>query len=981
MMSGPSRIICILSVVVLVSIVILGASSSTDAKEIARFQQDGVSFILYDDDTVILYDYHRSDIIIPSTVTYEGSEYTVTKISSGAFSEPGLISVYVPGTFRTLEPYTFNGCSDLRMVTLGEGVESISNCFKSCGKLESVHLPSTMKSIRNSFENCGSLSEITVSGSNPNLMAIDNVLFSKDGSTLHYYACGKTDVSYTLPSSVTTIGDRAISYNSYLQELRLNDGLTSIGIDSISSCSALSRIQISSTVDDIDIPFARSCASLESIDVSASNNTYASVDGVLFDKNLTTLLRYPPALPNDVYDVPYGVYKLEDYSFSGSHKMVVDLPGSLEDIDSMCFFSSEIRDITIPASVLSIGDRAFYDSCLETVTFEGVPGNISYSFPVRTDSLTEFYHVGKVPLEGLVGNGTTITYQQGIGQDPVYDMGILDLVYDLHSDLTAEVVGFNTLDVVIPENISYNGNTYTVDSIEDRLFERSGIRSVSIPGTIRDIGYMMFWQCSDLRSVTISEGVESLGREAFGFCYELCSIDLPSSLKSMDEQPFRCCRSLSTITVPGTCENFTVIDGVLFSKDGTILYCYPGSKADIAYTLPSSAIRIGTSAFSDNDHLERLYLNNGLKQMAYSCLESCHSLTYVHIPSTVSDMQGGSFRACTGLQVIEVDPSSRYYASVDGVLFNKNMGVLMKFPSSVPFDHYDVPEGVYKLEDWAFEMSGLRSVGFPSTLELIGEYCLTSAEISEITIPESVLSIGPKAFFHSSLDTVTFMDSDQRIGDSAFNVSSDTITEYYAESIVPLEYHCVGLTIAYLPLQFVERFTVTFVAGGTVVHTEKVDSGKVLGNIPDAPSVPGKEFAYWALDGNRFDLGTPITSDIALAAVYVDKEYPTVVAALSNLGGFVVLVVTDVENPTIPSGVTVNVTFTVLQEVKAFGQVVMKPIPVQRTFSVTEDESDVEHISYDLSVILGDNHSVISVTAQIGDRNFGFMTLSFRGVA
>lgn len=191
-----------------------------------------------------------------------------------------------------------------------------------------------------------------------------------------------------IPSSVTTIGESAFYGCESLANVTLPENLTSIGESAFRSCydenetKGLTSITIPAKVTYIGEDAFSSNVKLTKIEVAEANTTYASVDGVLFNKAKTELLVYPDGNPASKYVVPDGVQKIAknaivtenisevtlpsslreigESAFRGSSLKAVTLPAGLTTIGAQAFSYCELKQITIPAGVTNIGDEAFY---------------------------------------------------------------------------------------------------------------------------------------------------------------------------------------------------------------------------------------------------------------------------------------------------------------------------------------------------------------------------------------------------------------------------------------------------------------------------------------------------------------------------------------------------------------------------------------------------------------------------------------------
>jgi hypothetical protein len=234
---------------------------------------------------------------VPAGLEWEivdGRSVTITRYTGGA------TTLNIPGQIEGL-PVTFIGINAfktylrLTSVTLPSSVTSIAVlAFSYCTSLTSVTISSSVTSIGDrAFEGCTSLTGITVDSNNPVYASVDGVLFDKSMRTIILYPQGKQAETYAIPSSVTSIGNGAFAWCGSLKNVTIPVLVTAIGDLAFNVCSSLTSLTIPASVTAIgDNAFAR-CNSMTGITVDSSNPVYASVDGVLFDKAVQTIIAYP----------------------------------------------------------------------------------------------------------------------------------------------------------------------------------------------------------------------------------------------------------------------------------------------------------------------------------------------------------------------------------------------------------------------------------------------------------------------------------------------------------------------------------------------------------------------------------------------------------------------------------------------------------------------------------------------------------------
>lgn len=217
--------------------------------------------------------------------------------------------------------------------------------------------------------------------------------------------------------------------------------------------------------------------------------------------------------------------------------------------------------------------------------------------------------------------------------------------------------------VIIPDAI--DGRPVT--AIGDRAFsDLTGLRSLSIPSSVKSIGANAFSGCTALSSVSLPRAITAIGNYAFYRCQSLREIRIPEGVMAIGGDAFKSCSSLASITFP---ENLTAI---------------------------------GDSAF-----------------------RYCTALTSIWIPANVTNIAGGYwsvFGGCSSLRSIDVDPDSASFTSVDGVLFSKDMTRMVQFPPGRG-GSYAIPEGVVNIDAGAFDYcTKLVTLNLSSSVASLGTY-------------------------------------------------------------------------------------------------------------------------------------------------------------------------------------------------------------------------------------------------------------------
>ena len=235
--------------------------------------------------TVKEYTGNDTNITLPSTVTYRGTEYKVTAVGSNVLKKLagaegidltvtipegytsieseafkncyGLKTITIPSSVTVISASAFEGCKDLATVTFTEGTEALTfrnKVFLGCTALNHLQLPARVTSVgAGSFQGCTSLTDLTVADGCAAYVAQDGTLFKKNddgnGYTLHTYAPASTATSYTVPESVnslpvTSIFRMAFQNNATLQSVTIPASVTDFQVYCFENCAALKRISV-----------------------------------------------------------------------------------------------------------------------------------------------------------------------------------------------------------------------------------------------------------------------------------------------------------------------------------------------------------------------------------------------------------------------------------------------------------------------------------------------------------------------------------------------------------------------------------------------------------------------------------------------------------------------------------------------------------------------------------------------------------------
>jgi hypothetical protein len=640
--------------------------------------------------TISGYTGSSGDVVIPATFTGRA----VTGIGNAAFNNcTTLISITIPGSVTSIGDNAFAGCTNLQTITvnpLNKSYSSVDGVLLNksqtlliqCpgGETGSYTVPGSVTSIGNyAFYECVGLSEIVIPSS---VSTIGNYVFYGDLSL----------ENVVIPDSVTTIGSGAFYGCAGLTAIAIPNSVTSIGAGAFSDCASLASFAFPSRIATIGTDMFSGCASLNNVTIPS---TVTSIGGYAF-LNCTGMTSI--TIPNSVTTIGYEAFC--DCTALAN----VTLPNKITAIGNNVFSGcSNLNSVTIPLSVTRIGDYAFsgctslYNiiipknvSTIGSYAFSDCTGLVSFS---ATNSLTS---IGDGAFSGCIGL-TQITIPQK--------------VLSLGNSVFSGCISLGS--VTIPKSVTSIGSYAFSDC--------TGLTGITLSSRVRSIGDGAFSGCASLESITLPGSVKSLGNEVFSGCAGLATVKISSGLQAVGTGVFADCVSLTDVAIPGSVKS---IGG----------YAFSGCTSLTGVTIPGSVTSLGNNLFSGCTSLAGVTIPNSVKSIGDYAFSGCSSLATVTLPAKITSTGNYTFLGCTNLSGITIP------ASVTGI------------------------------GDYAFSgCSSLATVIIPASVTGIGTGSfLDCTSLTTIIIPGNIASVGYEAFSGcTALAGVFFM------GDAPATVNSD----------------------------------------------------------------------------------------------------------------------------------------------------------------------------------------------------------------
>ena len=734
---------------------------------------------------------YRGAVIIPASVTYGGSTYSVTGIGSVAFDGcSGLTSIVIPNSVTSIGNSVFYNCSGLTSVEIPNSVTSIGySAFYGCTRLTSIEIPNSVTSIGNSvFYNCSGLTSIVIPGSVTsigddafygcgNLKVVVNLsdLTFTRGSTSNgyvaYYATDyrvynapqgriegdfvlgkpndvKTLVGYlgsaktaTLPADYDgdnyVIGANAFRNRTSLTGVEIPNSVTSIGYSAFYGCTRLTSIEIPNSVTSIGNSVFYNCSGLTSVEIpnSVTSIGYSAFYGCT---RLTSI------------EIPNSVTSIGSSAFEGCSGLIsVEIPNSVTSIPYGAFRNcSGLTSVEIPNSVTSIGNSVFYNcSGLTSIV---IPGSVT-----------------------------------SIGDDAFYGCGNLKVVVNL-SDLTIVKGNSSNGYVAYYANNVYDAQGCVVDG--DYIFSKSGgvntlvaycgsteLTQLTLPANCEGenyvIGDYLFYGFKKLRSVTIGSGALSVGNSVFS--------TTPTKVIFLgNTPPSGVSKIKGTVNYVSSAANYGFgteytnlssmfeVGGVKYvlvsAKDRTcdVIDCnYNNPVEDVVIdslvtyrnvklkvrdvndyalydndNIKSAVIKnngyIGSYAFYDCDRVVNATLGNSVGAINNYAFASCGVLEEIVIPDNVPSVGSYCFENCTSLEKAFIG------AGVEA-LNTKT------FSGCSSLNEVKIGENVATIGTYVFEnCSSLPQINIPQATRTINNYVFKGCQnLSTVVIEDKVFSL------------------------------------------------------------------------------------------------------------------------------------------------------------------------------------------------------------------------------------------------
>ncbi len=772
----------------------------------------------------------------------------VIEYGPSPFEEPDISNntyeIYFTKGVTSIGAFNFIYEERLSNPAIQEGIERIGEAaFRWSPGIQRIELPASVTEIGlGAFGNTLKLQTITVAADNPSFKVVDGVLYSMDGTRLLRCPSDLTGV-FTIPEGVTSVDPGAFAFTK-ITSLVIPASLTQLpydlccpdwkaGFDYMNPYSAWMTYEGSMT--------------FQSYVVDPDNPSYTAVNGVLYNKDCSTLAACPSGKTGS-FNIPETVTSIGPLAFLNCGK---------------------ITKLTVPASVQFIDRYAFAGCGFSTMIFQGEkpiiaedglyyskdPKSIIYFSPVYAASWTEdgdtLYGCSLVPLDSdLCGEdvrwsyvyspyygGTLYIFGEGDMEDFATHAGVP--WYEYADQITKVVVG---------EGVTGVG-AYAFAGL-------TKLTTAELPESLTSLGAYAFAGDTALESVTLPEGLETVGIRAF-FQSGLTEITVPGSVTSLGESAFQYCPALKTATftgaapaqagpaifgdcAPGFCILWPAEYGASWRPNGdetewngwplalnvenqcgvrmywefdsaTATLTFYGEREMYDYETASASRPAWYANYSSVQHV---VLSEGITRVGNYAFYGFNKITDVSFPSTLLELGTGAFWNCSKLNNVVLPANLEtlggyaFYNCQGLTALSFNSGLKSIGSSCFQNCYYlagelVLPESLETLGSYAFSnCRGYTAISIPGSLKTVGEYAFVNCYgFTELSLGEGVERIGRSAFNYCyGFTELTLPASLRELGTSCFQACSGITSVTIPAGVTTVSTHvfsnCTNLSTA-----------------------------------------------------------------------------------------------------------------------------------------------------------------------------------------
>lgn len=531
---------------------------------------------------------------------------------------------------------------------------------------------------------------------------------------------------------VTAVTGLAFRYKKSIKSITISNGITNVESWAFYVLKNLETINIPASVKEFSGGLFM-CTSVTDVNVHKDNKYYCSENGIVFNKDKTTLVLYPANYSGEEYIVPNTVKKIGKTAFAYNRNLVsVTMQEGVKEIDKEAFhYCKNLANITFPTTLEKIYRNAFW--CSDSIK------NIYISdFDKWCEikiSKYNYYDDEDAPWSVL---GMTYNKNLYLNNTLVTDVVVSKNANQLSNSSLAGFKCFKS--ITVSEGVTeipYGAFAYC-----------KNVTELNLPESLKHLGDYAFCELKSLEKIDFPKNLYTIGYCAFEHCNKLESITIPENIQYVETYAFLNCKNLKRVTIYGNAEfqNSVFSDCKLLETAGPI-----GSGCNIEY-------EGNNISMLKESEIKKVILPNDTKKIPKTAFWGCNKLESIKIPNTVTEIGEYAFSGCISLKSVVIPDSVK---AVGGNAFDY----------CIKLEKVKISQNVEHIKAEMFEdCRKLKKVVIPDSVKIIGRSAFSECdELEKVKIGSNVEHIKREAFYECrKLKKVVIPKSVKRIDKGAF---------------------------------------------------------------------------------------------------------------------------------------------------------------------------------------------------------------------
>lgn len=485
-------------------------------------------------------------------------------------------------------------------------------------------------------------------------------------------------------------------------DIYIQSGVTSIGENALSGFYG-SNIYIPDTITELDFHFVWWA---KNIHIDDNNPAYASIDGVVFSKDKSTLLYFPSTHELTTYTIPDTTTTIASSAFVMVTLDHLIIPNSITTIKSYAIDSSFINKITFGNGLTLIEGEAVCVTPVETICITDIAAWCNITFKCNTgrrvggvfcDCPSAKLYINGVEINELVipDTVTTINNYAFYGLETITSVTIPDTVSFIGEDAFGYCSSINNTfylgtqeqwgKIDIGDGNSYLTNNLSIEWIDKGTCENDVTYELSNSGVLRITGTGAIKNFSSsstegwrkykdfITSVIIDNGVTNIGAYAFSNCANLTKIELPKSITTIEANAFNGCSKLTDVYIKSIEDWYNITFKNVYSNPlCNRANLFLNNKKLTKLIINENVTEIKPFTFYSCLSLNEVIFNSGITTIGDSAFRRCENIKSIELPDSLKTIDSDAFRYCYALENVIISEGISSLAS--GIFYNCNSG-------------------------------------------------------------------------------------------------------------------------------------------------------------------------------------------------------------------------------------------------------------------------------------------------------------------